>query len=276
MRDETSVFISVPILNDTDVESTETFKLKLFLATFDRNLAGDIINVVETSELGEATGTILDEEGRTISIAQSSYQVGEGDGTARIVVNSSVIAGLPIELTYRVLNGTATVGDGDFVDVSSTSSPVAIARGSNRAVINVGILDDSEEEVDENFVVEVTGYTIGENTTTASLRTTITIKDNDTVTPTESVISITSTSGSGTEGGTITYDFTLAPASDGSVEIAFSGTAGTAISGTDYTFATASPLTFTDTATTGSLVVNLAADGLDEPEENFTLTLTDI
>ena len=99
---------------------------------------------------------------------------------------------------------------------------------------------------------------------------TVAVSDNDDPLP---EITIVSADGSGSEGGTITYDFRLASASDGSIEIAYSGTGGNAIFGTDYTFAAASPLTFTDTATMGSIVVNLEDDDLNEAVENFTLNL---
>ena len=113
--------ITVPIIDDFDTESSETFKLKLFLANFDYGLQGELINIVETSTIGEAIGTILDDESRTVTFAQSSYRIDEAETNLQIQVNSSVPAVFPIVLTYNTVAGTATA-DEDFIAVSNTDS----------------------------------------------------------------------------------------------------------------------------------------------------------
>ena len=170
----------MPIIDDTDTESIETFKLVLSSVTNASFPSGDA---------ERATGTILDDESRTVSFAASTYEVVEDNTTVNVVVNTSATAVHPIALTYATVNGTATT-PADFLGLASSSTPVSIAKGQDSVTIPITIREDGEEEGNEAFTVQLTGFTIGANTTTVSHTTTVTIVDDDAALPVISLATI--------------------------------------------------------------------------------------
>jgi len=176
--DVTNKTITVPILDDTVNESSETFGVVLR-----RPSEG-----AEITEPSRATVTILDDDLGSIAMAIGNLRVPENTGTVRLnVLRVGNLAGA-VSVQYRTNPGTAT----EAVDYDPATGTLSWADldGAPRW-INVPILDDAELESDEDFEVELFNPQGGEGTILASpSTTTITIGDNDSCTVKFNVSSI--------------------------------------------------------------------------------------
>jgi len=110
----------------------------------------------------------------TISADQATIR--EGDSPIAVRVNLSNSAQLPTIVSYTV-SGSATNG----ADFSSLPGTLSIGQGLSVGVVNIIVTDDSIDENDEAFVVQLTGgggvsgYDLGSDTLV-----TVTLQDNDT------------------------------------------------------------------------------------------------
>ena len=161
--------------DDTNTETDETFTLRL------SDPAG--ANFGAGKSTLEATGTIEDDGTRTVSFAQSTYSVNEGETRVMVDVLSSVAATQPIVLTYTTEADTASATT-DFIAVSNTDTPVSIGTGQSSAAIFVNIKEDSADEGDEAFKLKITAVTNASLEGNATIETTITIIDDDNASPT--------------------------------------------------------------------------------------------
>jgi hypothetical protein len=130
--------ITVTVYGDTAVEGNETLTLDLG----------------EPSGTGaaSATGTILDDEPPTISVADAS--VAEGDsGTASLafVVTLSAPFYRDLAVGFRTADGTATSGS-DYAAVAGT---LTIPAGSTVGTVAVPVFADTTVEGDETLTLEL-------------------------------------------------------------------------------------------------------------------------
>ena len=136
--------------------------------------------------------------------------------------------------------------------------------GVTTQTITVPILEDTLDEVDETFTVNLanpSNATIEDGTGIG------TITDND-ATPTLDIDDVTVNESA----GTATFTVTLSAASSLPVSVAFSTSNGTATSGADYTAASGT-LNFAAGVTTQTITVPILEDALDEANETFTVNL---
>ena len=243
----TTFTINVPVLPDTARESNEDFILNL---TAPANAF-----IVD----GQATGTIEDDD------ASPEFSIGdgvasEGDGSVALVVSVGGGRGsLDLSVDYTTSDLTATAGD----DFTASSETLTFAAGVSTATILIPLVDDSIDELDETFSVELTdpvNATLGVATATA------TIQDNDDP-PGVSVADAT-----GTEGSTAEFVVSLDAASAQTIKVDYDTSSGTARESHDFT-ATGGTLTFAPGATRSTISVQLTDDALDEPAETFTMAL---
>ena len=155
----TSVLVRTAINNDTLDENAESFTLT---AT---RTAGTTTNTTVTG-----TATINDNDPPpTISI--NDVTVNEGAGTATFTVSLNTASGLPVSVNYSMANGTA--GAADYTAGSGTLN---FAAGVTTQTIVVPILEDTLDEVNETFTVNLASPT---NATIADGSGIGTITDND-------------------------------------------------------------------------------------------------
>ena len=135
--------LAVPVLDDTEVEGTETFSVRLSGA---RNA---------TLGSPEATGTIRDDDGDEPpsgpSLAIDDVTVAEDAGSAVFTVSLRPQSDDVVTVAYGTSDWTATAGS-DYTAISGTLS---FAPGQTRKAITVRILDDGEEEGSEVFTVRL-------------------------------------------------------------------------------------------------------------------------
>ena len=138
----TEGLVTVPLIDDTAYEGTETFGLQLTGAT------GALIG------RDTATGTIFDDDEASV-VSLGDVTVREGDpgrpGVARVPVTLDKPAGQTVTLSYRVVSGTALAGQ-DFV---VPAGPAIIGPAQTTATIDVPLVADMAPEGDEQFRVEL-------------------------------------------------------------------------------------------------------------------------
>ena len=138
----TSVLVRTPINNDALDENAESFTLT---AT---RTAGVTI---EPSVTGTAT---INDNDPPPAISINDVTVDEAANTASFTVSLSGASGLPVSVNYSMANGTA--GAADYTAGSGT---VNFAAGVTTQTITVPILEDTLDEVNETFTVNLAGPT---------------------------------------------------------------------------------------------------------------------
>ena len=265
---QTQTTISIPILNDSIDEPTETFTLSI--SSSNNADVGD----------GNGTGTITDNDPPP-SMAIGDVTVVEGnagDVNAVLTVTLSQASSFEVRVNYMTaLEGTASPDfcvqpstfEGCFewenFDYRPVETPqtLVFSPGQVTKTISVPVHGDTVDEANENFFVDLSSATFA---TISDGRGIATIQDDEL--PSVSV----GDAGSVTEGASASFSVTLSRPKSFSVSVTYTAANGTAQSG-DYT-ATSAPLTFAPGETTKTVLVPTVNDSGDEPTETFVLNLS--
>ena len=272
----TTQTITVPILNDTVFEGTETFNVNLSVpvnATIADNLG---IGTIKDDGTG-AGGT--DNDTPTLSV--SSPNVTEGtDNFAIFTVSLSNASTTPVTMNLALANVTALGGGTDYgtggagnLQVSTDggvtwadAASATIAAGSTSVLVRTPIVNDALDENAETFTLTAT-KTAG-TTTNASATGTATINDND-PTPSFTINDLSINEGA----GTATFTVTLSAASGLPVSVNYATSNGTATAGSDY-IASAGTLNFASGVTSQTVTIAILNDAMFEVSENFNVVLS--
>ena len=222
-------------------------------------------SVVCTKEVSITTGGTPTPTTPTVSI--SDVTVNENAGTASLTVSLSAPSTTPTTVTVVTSNGTATSGS-DYTPVTMT---VTIPAGSISANVTFPIVDDTTNEPTESFTATLSNPS-GANIADGS--GTVTILDNDAITPTPTTPTVSISDVTVNENaGTASLVVSLSAPSTTPTTVTVVTSNGTATSGSDYT-----PVTMTVTIPAGSISANvtfpIVDDTTNEPTETFTATLS--
>ena len=224
---------------------------ELFGATLSRSSGATI-----EAGNGTATGTILDDDQATISIADTSVEEGS---TAEFIVTLSMPSWQRVTVGYQTSNGTAVAGQ-DFEAMSGT---LTFYPGDTRKSVRVQTHEDDLDEPDETFTVTLfrpSGATLADASATG------TIVDDD-------VSGLSISDAWAVEGTTARFTVTLSPVSEQTVTVDYQTAGGTATAGLDFEAASGT-LTFGPRITRQIIEVQTRADDLDEPDETFAVALS--
>jgi uncharacterized repeat protein (TIGR01451 family) len=170
-----------------------------------------------------------------------------------------------VTVKYATSDGTATQ-PADYTQISPAQT-ATITTGNTSTTVNVPVVQDTVDEVDETFKVDLTipsGGIIVDNQGIG------TIVDDDG--PTISVNDVTVTEGnSGTTPATFTVS--LSAASPQTITVAYATSDDSATQPSDYASASGT-LTFTPGQTSKQVTVNVNGDTTVEPDEAFHLNLS--
>ncbi|CAO5071572.1 S-layer family protein [Microcystis aeruginosa] len=245
--------VTVDPTADTTVESDETVILTL--------ASGTGYTVGTTTPV---TGTITNDDFPSITLAVSPSSVTE-DGTTNLVYTFTRTGSTTSALTANyTVGGTATLNT-DYTRTGTTNT-VTFAAGSSTATVTVDPTADTTVESDETVILTLasgTGYTVG--TTTA---VTGTINNDD-----FSQLSINNiTVVEGLDNNAI---LTVTVDNPNPQPITFNYTTGPidATANVDYTSKTGT-ITIAPNTSTATISIPLLNDNLNEPDEVFTVTLS--
>ncbi len=132
---------NVPILPDSTDEAAEIFSMAL------TNPSNALLAIPD-----QATITIEDDDPEPgVQFATPAMQVLESAGNVPVVVKLSAISEKPVTVRYRVNAGSATPG----VDYTGGQGTLTFAPGVREQEITITVLDDTEFEPAEVFVLEL-------------------------------------------------------------------------------------------------------------------------
>ena len=161
----TTATITIPVINDAIVESSET--VVITLASISSGLATLGATLV-------ATNTIADNDSATVTIANTTNGTEAGPANGVMTVTQTAVSATNTVIAYSV-SGTATSGS----DYTALSGTVTIPAGATTATINIPVIDDLVVEPSETVIITLTSISSGLATLGATLSATNTIADND-------------------------------------------------------------------------------------------------
>lgn len=197
------------------------------------------------------------------TVAIDDTLVIENEGYANLAVRLNQVYDQDITITWKTVNGSATSA-GDFT--ATSGGTLVIAAFSSSGTISVPINNDSLDEADETFTVEITGVTNAELSDEVA---TATIIDNDTPSGSLPTVSISlaglNADGLVSEGdGGAPFTVTLSHAINKTVRVHYATTTtGTAIDGTHY-YSVSRDLYFEPNQTSKQIGVQLIDDSMYE------------
>ena len=168
--------VSVPILDDTDIESDETLTLSIIDDPRNSNLtylAGPL--PYDEGGSGSGTVTILDDD-TTLVISVADTSANENAGTMPFWVALSRAGATNVTVRYTTSDGTATAGS----DYTAADRTLTIEAGATGAAVPVTILDDSDDtESDETFTLTLSNASGAGLATDGTTATATIIEDSD-------------------------------------------------------------------------------------------------
>jgi gliding motility-associated-like protein/uncharacterized repeat protein (TIGR01451 family) len=208
-------------------------------------------------------------------ISINNVSLSEGNsGTTAFVFTVSVVGGgnaaSNIGFTYNTANGTATIGDTDYVSVSGGSG--TITAGTPSTTLTVQVNGDTNVEGNENFLVNLSAPV---NATIADGQGQGTITNDDS----EISMGPNITLAEGNSGSTAyIFNVTRIGNTSGTASATYtvSGTGANPANAADFfggTFPTG-PVSFSVGSTSTTFTVNINGDLFIEPTETFTVTLS--
>ena len=192
----------------------------------------------------------------------------EGDsGTVNAVFTVSLDnpADSPVTVNYATTDGSATLTDNDY---AFTSGTLTFAAGITSLSINVPVTGDVTVESDENFTLDLSAPTVATILSGTAIGT---ISNDDSTS-----LSITDVSLAEGDAGTTDFVFnvSLSKPADSTITVDFTTNDGTATTAdSDYIIAAGS-LSFLAGTSVQSITVTVNADVTVEPDEIFTVDLS--
>ena len=244
---QASKTVTVPSVEDSLYESSETVKLNLSAATNGATIADS-----------QGIGTITNDDGAP-SFAVNNVSVSEG-GNLTFTVTKSGSTSKTHNINYATANSSA--GSGDYTTKSGTLSFTAGQTSQTVTVVTTeDVVYESSETVKLNLSSATSGATIADSQGIGTI-------SNDDTAPSFSINATQSA-----EGSPLTFTVTKHGATQLSHTVAFETGDGSALKDSDYT-AKDGTLTFAASDPSESFTVTTLQDTSYERPETFTATLS--
>jgi hypothetical protein len=256
---QTTKTISVTINSDTTFEPDESFTLGI------TNVSGATVGD------GSATGTITNDDSAPPLLSIGDVSIAEGNSgskTATFTVSLSAPAPSTVSFDVATGNGTATSGS-DFVALALSNQQ--IAAGQSSKTVSVTINGDTTVEPDETFgviVSNVSGAALFDSAAVGTI-----INDDSASGPTLSINDVSVSEGNSAT-KTATFTITLSTAQSAPVLVDVATANGTATAGSDYVAKTTAGLRMAAGTTSKTFAVTINGDTTSEPDETFTVNLS--
>lgn len=219
--------------------------------------------------LASGTGTITDDDlPPTVSIAAGSAAEGTASASAvALPVTLSAPSGRTVTVPYTITPGTATTPD----DIDATAGSVTITAGQTVGAVSVPTVADGIDEADETFTVTLGTPTNATPGTTTAATGTVTNDDAPVVT----IAGLAAAEGTAASPTTFSFPITLSNPGRGPVTVRVRSADVQAKAPGDYA-AVDQVVTFAAGETAKSVPVGVVADAVREPDEAFTMTLSEV
>jgi len=258
---ESIQYITVPITDDIKNEPDETFSLVISNA-----VGADISTFWNDQDI-----TIVDDDRPTINVADASVIEGDtGASNLNFTVTLSEATDISVSFDYVTYQATPISAESG-IDFSSVRGTVTIAPNETSSVVSVPIMGDLEIEFDEVFTFSISrlnlvGATFGDGEATG------TITNNDK--PEVNIRDVSVFEGT-TISSTLKVPVSLSAPISENVTMDYVLNEATATPDADYDPV---PVTVTILAgsTTAYISVPLVKDDVEEPDESFTVSLTNV
>jgi len=217
----------------------------------------------------QATVTITDDDATpTVSLSVLPATLAE-DGSDSPATITAALSGqsaqaITVDLAF---SGSATLTD----DYTRSGTQITIPALSLSGTATVSAVQDAIDEADETVVVDIDVVSAGA-TENGTQQVTITILDDDNA-PSLTIDDVTLAEG---DAGTTNFGFTvtLSAPSGQTVTVDFATADGSAVAPGDYTAIPTTQLTFLPGVTTQPVDVLVGGDTDSEPDQTFTVNLT--
>ena len=216
-----------------------------------------------------AAGTIINDDGPLPVLTIADASAFEDTGAINVTVSLNKVAADATPFTVNTQGQTATFSSGDYSAI--INQPYSIPAGSLATTITVVLGVDLLVEANETLLVNLSN--VGSNVTLGDGSAVATILNDDTGVPNLSIADASANENSGTLSFTVSLNQTSAS------NVTFTATTanGTAtVANGDYTALAGQPGTITAGSLSTTVVVPLGADGAVEPDETFTVTLSNV
>ena len=263
--------VSVTVLADDDQEAAEeTVFVNLTNATnaqLQDSQAQGVINDDDQPALVTADDLTKNEGDTVLGLAQITVtvtgQFADPDSPQSLIID------------YATVDGTATANQ-DYQPASGSLvftplfGPEGVVVVQNKP-LSLIIIPDVVDEPNETFTVDLSLRNPNPMVQLVDSQVTLTIVDDDGVGSSLPQLSVDDVAA--TEGGDLSFSVSLDQSSSDTVTVDYATTAGTAVSGQDFS-ATSGTLTFSPGQTNKTVVVTTTDDALDEVSETLSLSLS--
>ena len=168
--------LAVPVVDDGEEEEDETFTVRLSDVRNATLLDGEgratIVDDDDGDGDGDGDGNGTPSPSGQPALAIDDVAVGEDEGSAAFTVSLSEESATAVTVAYATSNGTATAGS----DYTAAGGTLTFQPGETEHSLSVPVVDDSEEEDNETFIVNLSD---ARNATLADGEGIATISDND-------------------------------------------------------------------------------------------------
>jgi Calx-beta domain/Domain of unknown function (DUF4114) len=249
--------ILVPITPDNIFEPDETFSTQL------TNPIGAIVG-------SPATVSILNDDVLPIITIAAGVNAQEPTTPGTFILNRTGDLSSTLTVNLAATPGTATSG----IDFQTIATTAIFAAGSSSTSINVNAIDDDLYEGSETVRLAIqtgSAYTLG-----ASTSAEIAIIDNETIptliiTPTTQSIA---EKNSGDPANSASFQVQLSGKSATAITVDYATINGSATAGSDFTLTNGQLIFAAGTIAPQTILVPITPDNTVEPDETFTLQLT--
>jgi Ca2+-binding RTX toxin-like protein len=259
--------VTVKVTGDAVYEQNEAFSVTLL------NVANATLGI------SDLVGIITNDDAATVSIHPLSAVRDEGDSgptsfTFRIVREGN---GGDVTVSWGVLGAGAIPADGnDFEGGVYPTGTLSFLTNETQKLIEVNIAGDTTIESDESFVVTLANPS---NATITTATAQGTIQNDDLPPPTLAIVEANAAKTEGHTGRTA-FTFTVTRSGDTSetstVTYAVTGSGGNPASADDFGGALPSgTISFAANEASKTVTVDVSGDTTVEPDEGFTVTLSD-
>jgi hypothetical protein len=250
---QTAAQVTVPILDDQLDENDEVFDVVL----------SNPANATLGRDRGRATIVDNDPE-PTLSVADASTSAVLNGAAVRFTITLSTPSGRAVSVALSTADDTATAPS----DYAATTRRVAFKPGETTATVDVPVVQDTTDEPDESFLVNLSAPF---DATIEDGQAVGTIPDDDPA-PNVSVDDLVVKEGNA---GTVAVTFAvkLSKASAKPISVDYATADGSAKAPADYR-SVSGKLAFAPGAVQKTVVVRVVGDRLVEPDETFSLVLS--